>query len=76
MQADFASRGVTVPLYNMEDRASLPTGLSADAIYLGFQLAKARMGANAPGRYHAELVPPACYALMRGFFEQRLSTAD
>lgn len=72
MQSDFATRGVTVPLWNLEDRASLPSGTSYDEIYDGFQLAKAAAGSDAPMRYHGELVPPFCYAMVRGFFAQEM----
>jgi len=75
MKQDFASRGVVVPLWNMEDRSSLPAGASADAIYAAFQLAKYQEGTNAPLHYHGELVPPACYALVRGYFSQALGAA-
>jgi hypothetical protein len=37
-----------------------------------FQLAKAAYGDKAPEQYHGDLVPPARYALMRGFFAQAL----
>ena len=72
MQADFATRNVMVPVFDLEDRASLPAGIDADAIYAAFQTAKAISGDKAAARYHGELVPPACYALMRGFFAQAL----
>jgi poly(3-hydroxybutyrate) depolymerase len=69
MQADFATRGITVPSWNLEDRASLPAGKSYDEVYDGFQLLKLAAGANAQAKYHGELVPPFCYAMARGFFE-------
>jgi hypothetical protein len=72
VQADFASRGATVPLWNLEARGSLPSGAGADAVYLGFQAAKLAAGSGAPLRYHGELVPPFCYALARAFFAERI----
>jgi hypothetical protein len=73
MRADFASRGIDVPAWNLEDRASLPAGNSYSEIYQGFQLAKLAAGGQVLERYHGELVPPFCYALMRGFFAQTLA---
>ncbi len=67
-QADFASRGISVPLWNLEDRDSLPTGRKYTEVYVAFQLAKAKAGDSAKTRYHGELVPPFCSALVRGFF--------
>lgn len=43
-QADFASRNVTVPTYNFENRATLPAGAKGDALYNGFQAAKTAAG--------------------------------
>lgn len=51
-----------------DDFASLPEGSSYTEIYDSFKLAKAAAGANWQMKYHGELVPPACYALARGFF--------
>ena len=65
---DFASRGVTVPVWDVETRSTLPEGSSYTEIYDSFKLAKAAVGANWQMKYHGELVPPACYALARGFF--------
>jgi hypothetical protein len=72
-QTDFASRGTQVPLWNLEDRASLPAGISSDAVYALFQAAKARSGSNVDKDYHALLLPPACFALTRGFFAKYAS---
>lgn len=64
--------GVAVPFfsYNLEDRATLPSGAGGDALFAGFQAAKTAAGANAVARYHGELVPPFCHALVRSFFAQ------
>jgi len=72
-QGDFASRSVTVPAWDLENRASLPAGATGDAIYNGFQAQKAAAGANAQAQYHGTLVPPFCNALARGFFDQVLA---
>lgn len=72
-QADFASRGVAVPAFNLENRASLPAGTNGDIVYGGFQQAKAAAGAAAQGQYHGGLVPPFCNVLVRGYFQQVLA---
>lgn len=69
-QADFGSRGVTVPAWDLEDRDTLPPGPLGDAIHAGFQAAKAAAGANMMAQYHGGLVPPFCTALVRGYFQQ------
>jgi hypothetical protein len=43
----------------------------ADQIFAGFAAAKTAAGANLQARYHGELVPPFCSALVRGFFALR-----
>jgi hypothetical protein len=73
-QADFASRGVNVPAFDLESRASLPAGATGDLIYGAFQTRKAAAGANAQAQYHGGLVPPFCTALIRGFFAQVLAS--
>lgn len=73
MQADFASRNFLVPVWDLENRASLPAGTAGDQIYGGFQQQKAAAGANAPFVYHGTLVPPFCVALVRGLFQQVLA---
>jgi pimeloyl-ACP methyl ester carboxylesterase len=72
MQADFASRGISVPVWDLEDRKSLPSGSTYDEVYAGFQLAKLLASSDVQMRYHGELVPPFCYALARGYFAQML----
>jgi hypothetical protein len=72
-QADFASRGVPVPAFDLEDRTTLPAGPLGDALFGGFQQAKATAGANVQAQYHGTLVPPFCNALVRGFFLQVLA---
>lgn len=72
-QADFATRNVPVPAFDLEDRATLPAGALGDALYGGFQQNKAAAGANATALYHGTLVPPFCHALVRGFFGQVLA---
>jgi hypothetical protein len=67
-QADFASRGVSVPLWNLEVKSSLPTGRTYTEVYDAFQLAKVAARPNVQMKYHGELVPPFCMALVRGFF--------
>ncbi|MDO9355805.1 MAG: hypothetical protein Q7T55_19060 [Solirubrobacteraceae bacterium] len=76
MQADFATRGITVPAWNLEDRSSLPEGKSYGEVYDGFQLAKLAAGSNIAAKYHGELVPPFCSALVRGFFATKLGAAS
>jgi pimeloyl-ACP methyl ester carboxylesterase len=72
-QADFASRNVPVPAFDLENRATLPAGALGDTLYGGFQQAKAAAGANVQAQYHGTLVPPFCNALVRGFFQQVLA---
>jgi pimeloyl-ACP methyl ester carboxylesterase len=72
-QADFASRGLSVPAFDLENRATLPAGPTGDAIYGAFQARKAAAGANVQSQYHGTLVPPFCAALVRGFFQQVLA---
>jgi hypothetical protein len=67
-QADFASRGVSVPLWDLEVKSSLPTGKTYTEVFDAFQAAKWVAGSNAQMKYHGELVPPFCMALARGFF--------
>lgn len=75
-QADFASRGVMVPAFDLEDRSTLPAGPTGDLIYGGFQQAKAGAGDNMLATYHGGLVPPFCMALIRGFFQQVLAGGE
>ncbi len=72
--SDFASRGVPVTAWNLEDRATLPAGAAGDAIYNGFQAQKAAGGADAATVYH-DLVWPFCEALARDFFRQVLTSS-
>lgn len=69
----FAAQNVTVPAYDLENRASLPPGATGDLLYGGFQQAKAAAGTNAQAAYHGSLVPPFCNALVRGFFQAVLA---
>lgn len=73
-QADFAARGVSAQAFDLETRATLPSGATGDAIFAGFQAAKTGAGANAQAQYHGSLVPPFCAALVRGVFQQVLAT--
>ena len=75
-QADFASRNVTVPVYNFEKRATLPAGPQGDALYAGFQASKTAAGANAMGLYHGLLLRPYCTAAIRDFFQQVLTSGS
>lgn len=72
-QADFGSRGVAVPAFDLENRATLPAGATGDVLYGGFQQAKAAAGANVQAQYHGSLVPPFCNAVVRAFFQQVLA---
>lgn len=74
-QADFASRNVLVPAFDLENRATLPAGAGGDLIYGAFQQRKAAAGADVLAQYHGTLVPPFCIALTRGFFGQVLAAA-
>lgn len=74
-QADFASRNVPVPAFDLENRATLPAGAGGDLIYGAFQQRKAAAGADVLAQYHGTLVPPFCIALTRGFFGQVLAAA-
>jgi hypothetical protein len=65
-QAAFAARGVRVPAFNLEDRATLPAGAAADAVARSFASKKAAL----QGSYHAGLVAPHCIALASQFFAQ------
>lgn len=76
MQADLASRGVLVPAFDLETRASMPAGVSFDMVYGGFQQAKAAAGSSVLAQYHGGLVPPFCTALMRGYFQQVLASGQ
>ena len=67
-QQAFATQGVQVPAFNLEDRATLPAGATGDQVFGGFQQAKAAAGSDAQAQYHGSLVPPFCNALARGFF--------
>lgn len=70
----FQQAGVTNAVgFNLEDRATLPTGATGDQLFAGFQAAKTAAGANVTARYHGELVPPFCHALVRGRFQQALA---
>lgn len=71
--ADFASRGINVTAWDLENRASLPADATGDAIYDGFQAQKAAAGTNVQAWYHGTLVPPFCETLVRGFFQQVLA---
>jgi pimeloyl-ACP methyl ester carboxylesterase len=62
------AQNVTVPAFDLENRATLPAGATGDQIYGGFQQAKTAAGSNATAQYHGSLVPPFCNALARGFF--------
>lgn len=76
-QADFASRGVSVPAFDLEDRSTLPAGVAGDTVFGGFQQAKANTAAGGASAviaaYHGTLVPPFCNALIRGHFEAALA---
>jgi hypothetical protein len=67
-QADFASRAISMPLWDLEVKSSLPTGKTYTAVYEAFQLAKLQAGSDVQMTYHGLLVPPFCMALTRGFF--------
>lgn len=67
-QADFASRAIAVPLWDLEVKSSLPAGRTYSEVYDAFQLAKLQAGSNVQTTYHGVLVPPFCMALTRGFF--------
>lgn len=79
-QAYFASVGVTVTPFDLENAATVPPTVKA-----GFDGAKAAASAAAGGgangaaavigKYHGELVPPFCNALVRGFFQTILASA-
>ncbi|MEJ8855236.1 prolyl oligopeptidase family serine peptidase [Variovorax robiniae] len=73
MRDDFATRGLKVPTWDLETRSTLPEGKDASDIYDGFQLAKLKAGKNWEMKYHGELVPPFCHALVRGFFAQAMA---
>lgn len=75
-QADFASRNVTVPTYNFENRATLPAGAKGDALYNGFQAAKTAAGASAMALYHGLLLRPFCSAAVRDYFDQVLASGS
>jgi len=73
MQSDLASRGINVPVWDLEDRKSLPSGPTYTDVYDAFQLAKLNAGSQAQMQYHGQLVPPFCFSLIRGFFAQYLT---
>jgi hypothetical protein len=83
-KADFASRSVTVPTWDLETAPA--TSDASYPVYAAFAQAKARTAtaavtAGAPdsgasavqAAYHGTLVPPFCNALMRGYFQQVLA---
>ncbi|MBX3605720.1 MAG: prolyl oligopeptidase family serine peptidase [Piscinibacter sp.] len=72
-QADFATRNIPVPVFDLETRSTLPAGVLGDTLYGGFQQQKAAAGANVQAVYHGTLVPPFCNVLVRGFFQQVLA---
>lgn len=73
-QTVFTGLGLTNTVaYDLENRASLPSGALGDLIAGGFQQAKAAAGAGALGRYHGELVPPFCTALVRASLQRILA---
>lgn len=74
-QADFASRGVAVPAWNLESASSMSAlgATTAATLAGGFAQAKAAAGANATAQYHGSLVPPFCNAAVRGYFQQVLA---
>ncbi|HLP31799.1 MAG TPA: hypothetical protein VK150_10580, partial [Geothrix sp.] len=76
-QADFASRNVLVPAFNLENQESLaPLGTTTAALlYGGFQQKKAAAGDQVLAQYHGTLVPPFCTAIARGFFGAVLAAA-
>ena len=76
LQADFATRNVLVPTFDLETRATLPAGAVGDQIYGGFQQQKTNAGTNATALYHGSLVPPFCHALERGFFQTVLASGQ
>ncbi|WP_334187875.1 alpha/beta hydrolase family protein [Noviherbaspirillum sp.] len=61
----FATRGVTVPAFDLRDRATLPAGPSGDLLHGGF----AQLAASYPGADDHFLAPPFCYALAARFFQ-------
>ena len=75
MQTDLNSRvpvQLTVPAFDLEDRATLPAGATGDALFAGFAASKTAAGADVQAQYHGTLVPPFCNALIRGYFQQVL----
>ncbi|HEV2610319.1 MAG TPA: lipase family protein [Noviherbaspirillum sp.] len=63
--AYFASRGVTVPVYDLRNRASLAAGPLGDLVHGGF----AQWAASHPDADDHFLAPPFCYTLAVRFFE-------
>lgn len=84
VQADFATRGVSVPAWDLESAPA--TSDATHPVYAGFAQAKAATAAAAVAAgatdggqaavrsaYHGTLVPPFCNALARGYFQQVLA---
>jgi dienelactone hydrolase len=61
----FATRGVTVPVFDLRNRVTLPAGASGDLLYGGF----AQLAASYPDADDHFLAPPFCYALAARFFQ-------
>jgi pimeloyl-ACP methyl ester carboxylesterase len=72
---DFLNRNAVVPAWDLETRSTMPAGTAFDAVVAGFAAAKTAAGANATAKYHGELVPPFCTALVRGYFQQVLAAS-
>jgi hypothetical protein len=61
-----------IAAWDLESRPSLPAGAAGDAVFAGWQGAKAAQGANLQAAYHG-LAAPFCSALARGYFQQILT---
>ena len=71
----FAQQGVTVPHWDLEDANSVPPAIKQafDALKQQTLLAKGQAGMIKA--YHAGLVPPFCFALAKGYFDQIVAAA-
>lgn len=79
-QAFFATQGVAVQRFDLEDAATVPSAVKAGFDGLKAQISAAAGGGAAGaaaviGQYHGTIVPVFCTALVRGFFQQVLAAS-
>ncbi len=73
--ASFAQQGVTVPHWDLEDASSVPAPIKQAFDAVKQQTVNAQGQAGMIGAYHGTLVPPFCFALAKGYFDQIVAAA-